>query len=304
MIQLACILLIRQYLALNLFLLSPTTTTHEEKKEKEKKEESGNYNTETNQDILLSYSHQQSLVNMVYFEPFIKPIESKVLKDTFHVTVLDINEKGKRCIKSSLFTATTNEENDDDHIDNNIDNISSSSRKTTHYSTLFYMPHCPMRLYSNVLWANWSFDLLLDGRIIIFGNSFEAYDDRMISLEQRKDKTNAILPLLPFVVENRILVPQSFVESNSSNNNNLNANDDEDDDYDDAMRIITKTTPRSQKIATGDNRLSWQELEMAFNDSVLISFAINGSLNNATRDSWPSRPDEYIHEDGNGGEVA
>jgi hypothetical protein len=33
--------------------------------------------------------------------------------------------------------------------------------------TAFFMPHCPMRLYSNLLWANWG-DGLKD--LVIIGN--------------------------------------------------------------------------------------------------------------------------------------
>lgn len=33
---------------------------------------------------------------------------------------------------------------------------------------LFYMPHCPQRLYSNVLWANWTPQAL--ARLLILGN--------------------------------------------------------------------------------------------------------------------------------------
>jgi hypothetical protein len=37
--------------------------------------------------------------------------------------------------------------------------------------TLFYMPHCPIGLYHNVLLANWE---TLD-KIVVFGNSFSEY---------------------------------------------------------------------------------------------------------------------------------
>jgi len=37
--------------------------------------------------------------------------------------------------------------------------------------TLFFMPHCPLQLYSNLLWSSWA---ALDG-VIIVGNSFKEY---------------------------------------------------------------------------------------------------------------------------------
>ena len=46
-------------------------------------------------------------------------------------------------------------------------------------ATLFYMPHCGRRLYSNVLRANWSAAGL--ARLLIVGNSFEGYRMRMLT---------------------------------------------------------------------------------------------------------------------------
>ncbi|CAK9168963.1 unnamed protein product [Ilex paraguariensis] len=42
---------------------------------------------------------------------------------------------------------------------------------------LFFMPHCEAELYDNLLHANWRVDLL--NRIVLFGNSFEAYEQQM-----------------------------------------------------------------------------------------------------------------------------
>lgn len=35
---------------------------------------------------------------------------------------------------------------------------------------LFFMPHCPRRLYSNLLWANWAPDAL--PRLVVAGNRY------------------------------------------------------------------------------------------------------------------------------------
>ena len=40
--------------------------------------------------------------------------------------------------------------------------------------THFYMPHCPLRMYSNLLWANWGEDSLQ--RLVILGNTFSNYE--------------------------------------------------------------------------------------------------------------------------------
>ena len=136
-------------------------------------------------------------ISLVYFEPFIVPIEREVLLH-FDVKIIDKNEQGKRKI--------------------NTDNRNSEILKDC---TLFYMPHCPMRLYSNVLWANWSEELIFN-RILLLGNSFKAYDDRIVSSSRKLgDKTNALFPLLPFIHEQTILLKQTSKQQNEISNNDL-----------------------------------------------------------------------------------
>jgi hypothetical protein len=48
-----------------------------------------------------------------------------------------------------------------------------NARRTAEAPTLFYMPHCPMDLYNNVLHANWTADNL--NRIVVLGNPLSAY---------------------------------------------------------------------------------------------------------------------------------
>lgn len=136
-------------------------------------------------------------ISLVYFEPFIVPIEREVLLH-FDVKIIDKNEQGKRKI--------------------NTNNRNSEILKDC---TLFYMPHCPMRLYSNVLWANWSEELIFN-RILLLGNSFKAYDDRIVSSSRKLgDKTNALFPLLPFIHEQTILLKQTSKQQNEISNNDL-----------------------------------------------------------------------------------
>lgn len=115
-----------------------------------------------------SYSGNDRGCNVYYYEPCMTSTEQSVLKNySFHV--IDQNERGKRIVDRP---------------------------------TIFYMPHCPMRLYSNVVWANW--DSILSGKILIFGNSFHAYDERSIQSTFSSDPTNAISRVLPFCVEKTI----------------------------------------------------------------------------------------------------
>eukprot|EP00903_Cladosiphon_okamuranus_P019278 g17721.t1 len=75
--------------------------------------------------------------------------------------------------------------------------------------TLFFMPHCPQRLYSNVLWANWSARGL--GSIVILGNKLSSYGDRLLDARARSDPTNAILRAGPLLQDIDLLpYPASF----------------------------------------------------------------------------------------------
>ena len=47
---------------------------------------------------------------------------------------------------------------------------------TTKECTLFYMPHCGIAMYNNLLWANWDHSIL--SKIAIIGNRFSSYNER------------------------------------------------------------------------------------------------------------------------------
>ncbi|CAM9545165.1 unnamed protein product, partial [Chrysoparadoxa australica] len=73
--------------------------------------------------------------------------------------------------------------------------VQSIDREGKHWvsvPTLFFMPHCPMRLYSNLLWANWA----SLGNLLLLGNSLTLYRDRPLTAEQRLDRSNCVLQLL------------------------------------------------------------------------------------------------------------
>eukprot|EP01034_Spumella_vulgaris_P026250 gene26250-32796_t len=62
--------------------------------------------------------------------------------------------------------------------------------------TLFFMPHCPYRLYCNLLWQNWS----QLSNTVILGNSFQSYSDRRMS-SPTSDASDTLHLLSPCVEE-------------------------------------------------------------------------------------------------------
>ncbi|EQC27741.1 hypothetical protein SDRG_14490 [Saprolegnia diclina VS20] len=68
-------------------------------------------------------------------------------------------------------------------------------QRTAQTRTLFFMPHCGKQLYQNVLLSNWP---SLE-KICILGNSFAAYDDRLLV---KADRAKSIFSaLVPFTTE-------------------------------------------------------------------------------------------------------
>lgn len=190
-------------------------------------------------DIESSFHNDQRRVPILYFEPCILSAEKELLETVFCVHVLESNEMGKLSVsnmrqnlKTTSFEKLHTREND--HI-------------------LFYMPHCPMRLYCNVLWAHWDHivpDQSQDtSPVIIFGNSFQAYEERTISSHLRRDPTNGVLRLAQCVNE-------ISVYSDAENRN-----------YDESLKMLDK----------------------AFNDCNVISFQIDEVTVEKPTEYFPSK---------------
>ncbi|ETW07392.1 hypothetical protein, variant [Aphanomyces invadans] len=74
-------------------------------------------------------------------------------------------------------------------------------RATKSLQTLFFMPHCGKQLYQNVLLANWE-SLQY---VFILGNSFSAYDDRVVAAADRhKSIFSALVPYVDEVAVGKI----------------------------------------------------------------------------------------------------
>lgn len=77
-----------------------------------------------------------------------------------------------------------------------IPNNEEAKRKISQ-KTLFFVPHCGKPLYNNILWANWGVGL---ENVIIFGNSFRSYQERLPS-RQLQAEASYIARILPLTNE-------------------------------------------------------------------------------------------------------
>ena len=260
MLQLACALLLRRMAASALVSTEPTTN-----KQKHMLDYNECHATDTSS---AAFRSEQNVVQLYYFDPCMLPVEKELLETTFHVHVLDSNEMGKLSIevmRSQIRLGGTHP---------SIETQSGCS------PPLFYMPHCPMRLYSNVLWSHWGHlfpsckctksrgvesttEIDADGGIrpiLVFGNSFSAYEGRTISSKDLSDLTNAVFQVVPHSHETRV-----------------------------ACQAKDEIVPEALR-----------HIEMAFSESNVISFCpgVDGSEEeNRARDGRPSRPQEWTSND-------
>ncbi|KAG2671832.1 hypothetical protein I3760_13G012500 [Carya illinoinensis] len=104
------------------------------------------------------------------FDPILSATESRVL-EALGCSVLSVNEQGHRCALKP---------------------------------TIFFMPHCEAELYDNLLRANWGVELL--NRVVLFGNSFETYEQHISEFKNSDIVGSAkrILSIRPFTKEFRI----------------------------------------------------------------------------------------------------
>lgn len=104
------------------------------------------------------------------FDPILSATESQVL-EALGCSVISVNEQGQRCAQKP---------------------------------TMFFMPHCEAELYDNLLRANWRVDLL--NRVVLFGNSFETYEQHVSEFKNSVvvDSARHILGIRQFTKEFRI----------------------------------------------------------------------------------------------------
>ena len=195
-----------------------------------------------------SFSFDQQRIPIFYYEPCTLPLEKVLLQEVFYVHVLESNDMGKLSVSSM-----------NEQLQSQTSQPQNIRKQNSQYNTLFYMPHCPMRLYCNIIWAHWDhimapqqaqLDSIPTNPVVVFGNSFHAYDERTISSEQKSDPTNGIFRLIQCVNEQSIY--------SASENKNL----------EDSLIM----------------------LERAFNDCNVISFSI-------PQDTNIEKPQEYFLSD-------
>ena len=191
---------------------------------------------------------RRRLPTMYYFEPLMT-VEESIVLEKLDINIIAENERGGRSV-----------------IDEG--------------GCLFFMPHCPMTLYTNLLHANW--DCLRENNILIFGNSLSSYIDG---------------------------------GGNNSNNNNIDITNNKNPQKRQALDILKDLQPHweEERLDISKNDISDRPayFERAFNDSSFTSFrrTVNVAPTSATETKtqnscWPKRPQLLdTSQSDDGGEV-
>jgi len=83
----------------------------------------------------------------------------------------------------------------------NVLSINEEGKRTIVNKTLFFMPHCDLPLYNNLLWANWNIVNL--SKLLIIGNTLSDYD--LYPISNLKKLASYVHFVIQFVTEVKIL---------------------------------------------------------------------------------------------------
>lgn len=166
--------------------------------------------------LVLLWQHFRPAGKCYIYDPVFGKLDQLII-ERFELELIPRNEEAKRCVSQK---------------------------------TLFFVPHCGKPLYNNILWANWGVGL---ENIIIFGNSFASYQERL-PLHQLKLEASYIARILPMTHEVKL---QRFINHDDIFNDtslhywmadelckkpSLFWNDCEEPVYKDSLEIILNTS--------------------------------------------------------------
>ena len=149
-----------------------------------------------------------------YFDPVTTADEREALR-RLGWRLISCNEEAKRAAAGPVAHTGAHPRSDSGGVDK-VAGATAVSVGAFASGTVFFMPHCPFRLYSNVLWANWGAAAAAAAvaetpegtpaggtlaRCAVVGNSFGAYDARTMDARARACASNCVLRLLPFTAE-------------------------------------------------------------------------------------------------------
>lgn len=107
--------------------------------------------------------HNISSNRRVVYDPNMTSYDRSVC-ERLGITVLSTNLKGKHRVNN--YTSINNHNGCNASVHPSDDTSILDRQSDDGYSTLFFLPHCPYRLYCNLLWENWQ-DL---DKLFILGN--------------------------------------------------------------------------------------------------------------------------------------
>ncbi|XP_028406366.1 SRR1-like protein [Dendronephthya gigantea] len=118
--------------------------------------------------LVLLWQHFRPAGKCYIYDPVFGNLDQQIIKH-FELELIPRNEEAKRCVAQK---------------------------------TLFFVPHCGKPIYNNILWANWGVGL---ENVIIFGNSFASYQERL-PLRQLKSEASYIAEILSMTHEVKLQI--------------------------------------------------------------------------------------------------
>lgn len=137
-------------------------------------------------------SHAQCRFQFAFFVSLIERLKAEA-RCAHSKTMFDpLLNDAEICIASEYDIAKTDNKEGKHRVSNRL--------------TLFFMPHCCLELYNNLLWANWSYKQLQ--HVVVLGNSFSNYTLSSKSALELEERAFYLAKAASFVTE--IPVPNDF----------------------------------------------------------------------------------------------
>ncbi|XP_053206999.1 SRR1-like protein [Panonychus citri] len=132
----------------------------------------------------------------------------------------------------------------------NLIDVNEKGAKSVTTRTLFFMPHCPLPMYNNLLWANWLPNNL--NQIVLLGTSFNSLVNSFISSDQQAEYSYLIgITESKLIDEFKLDPPRDIYEAFNDLSVHFFTRINDDDEYTNLLSIAN-CDPKKKPIYSDD----------------------------------------------------